>query len=704
MHASILSIHDWIPEAVLRLREAMYSLNSHRFALLLITLAAIGIVVGYLVYLLRLKAKGVRPLLLPALGVWLLGTVHMMFGIYSQGHTNLFSLFVESASYALDMFIASSPLDYVRGGALPPYGDLVDPQHITLYNIIFATLFVLAILTSIFFVIRLVLRRLSRRRWLRRHRKEAAGGDTSIFFGTDPESIQMAAATKGKAIVICNFEREASFFGLRLGLMHLMDIINVRQRIWNQTLLPDSSKGTVLQANIPLAQTDIAGNPLEQMGLDGLEHWLACPDNKVYLLSEDVEENLRGVRVLHALGTRARVYARIPRTGRYAHLLLTLPAHFSFIDTASLTRQEVISRPELQPVRYVRISEDHGQRLATVESDFRALIVGYGDIGEGLLPFLYTFGSFVGTDGRRSPFHCTIVDPDATTKEGRFWQRHPGIDPSCGIEFCAIHPGSAEFMEWLKQEAARLNYVIVATPSDGDNLTIAIDILEYVHRFRGKDMDHFAVLYHNTGASQEALETEAFYQKNYGRWLHSFGCIDQLWKEENIAEKQKENAVRTFHSNYALASGAPAGSDPWDQMQQAREQGDLAAIKSSGRKIQQNYDNYYHITTKRELCRGPFLETPAVAAGIPPVFEGEFCHFTDPVPPRSREILENLARTEHLRWQSTLEMMGYAPGKKADDVLMTHPCICGYDKLEDPVKFYDWLVVKSALQGGKDVE
>lgn len=681
----------------------MHELNSNHIVLMLCTLVAIAIVAAYLLYLSRMKTKGVKPLLLPAISIWSLGTVHFMFGTYAEGHTNLFALFVESASDALDMFIATNQVWNMQGGYLPPYGELVDPKEISLYILIFATLFTLAIMTSIFFVIRLVVRRLSRRRWLNRHADEAGKGGTSIFFGIEPEALKMAAAAKEKALVICYVERESSLFNLRLGLMHLMDFIQIRRRPWNQNLLPEGSNGTVLHANAPLAQTDLDGDPLEEMGLHGLEKWLACPANKVYLLSEDIEENLRGARVLRTLGTKARVFARVPREGHFNHLEMSLPANYCFIDEATLSLQEVISRPELQPVRTVKIAEKNGQRLGKVESPFNALIVGFGDIGERMLAFLYTFGAFVGPDRKRSPFRCTVFDPASGEKEGIFWQRHPGIDPaSSGIKFRTASPGSVEFLEWLRKEADNLNYVIVAAGSNSDNISVSVDILEYVRRFRKQDLDHFILLYHNSGDSQEALETDRFYQKNYGQWMHSFGCVDKLWREENIAEKQKEMAVRTFHRNYVLASGSTDAIDPWDQLLEARRTGDLPAIKSSRRKIQQNYDNFFHMITKRELCRGPVLDNPAVANGIPAIFSGKFCEFEEKVPPRSAEILENLAITEHLRWQATLEIMGYTWGETTDDELMTHNCICSYDSLSKQIQHYDWLVVKSALLFGKD--
>lgn len=700
MHATVLSFNDIMTRAVICLRQAMYNLNNNHTVLFFCTLAAIAIAIAYLVFLSRLKSRGVRPLLLPGLIIWFLGTVHFMFGTFSPGHTNLLALFVESASDSFDMFIASNQMWHTRGGDLP-LGTLADPQNTSLYVLIFTTIYTLAIMTSIFFVIRVVLRRISRRHWLIRHAKEAKKGGASIYFGAFPEALQMAAASKEKALVISYFEREPNMFNLRVGMMHLMDIMQVRPRPWNQELLPEGSNGTVLHANTGLANTDLNGNPLEQMGLSGLEKWLECPENKVYLLSDDTEENLRGIRVLRSIGTQARIFARVPRKGRFNHLELSLPANYNFVDEASLALHQVMSTPEWHPVHYVKIAEKDGQRLGYVESEFRCLIIGFGDIGERVLPFLYTFGAFVDAKQQRSPFHCTIIDPAASDKEGLFWQRHPGLSPASGIEFLSCLPGSVEFLDWLKQEADRLNYVVVATGSDSDNLTISVDILEYIHRFRTKDMERLIILYHNSGDSQASLETDAFYKKNYSRWLCSFGNVDTLWKEENLSEKEKETAVRTFHRNYALASGTTTGADPWDQMLEARKTGDLPGIRSSRRKIQQNYDNYYHIATKCELAKGPVLDNRNVALGIPSVFEGQFCAFDGPVPPHSEQVLENLAVTEHLRWQSTLEMMGYNLGAKTDDELMTHNCICPYDQLSGQIKHYDWLVVKSALLRGK---
>ena len=66
--------------------------------------------------------------------------------------------------------------------------------------------------------------------------------------------------------------------------------------------------------------------------------------------------------------------------------------------------------------------------------------------------------------------------------------------------------------------------------------------------------------------------------------------------------------------------------------------------------------------------------------------------------PQVMEVLDYLAVGEHIRWMCSHQINGYRGGDKLQEDLKVHPDIKPYELLTEPVKHFDWVVVKTTLE------
>lgn len=122
-----------------------------------------------------------------------------------------------------------------------------------------------------------------------------------------------------------------------------------------------------------------------------------------------------------------------------------------------VARQLILAAP---PYRTLSFDEN-----ARAKSDFRALVIGFGDVGQAVLRNLVMNGQFAG-----SRFHAKVVDRDINGCAGAFKVAYASMIQRYHIEFENWNACGEDFWHWLWEALEDVQYVVVCT---GDKKTNA---------------------------------------------------------------------------------------------------------------------------------------------------------------------------------------------------------------------------------------
>ena len=324
-----------------------------------------------------------------------------------------------------------------------------------------------------------------------------------------------------------------------------------------------------------------------------------------------------------------------------------------------------------------------------MSSAFNSLLIGFGELGQEALGFLYEFGAFVGQDFRKSPFSCTVLDKRMDAIAPDFRKRFPGLTEAAGVRFLQCKTGTDSYREVLKRLLPGLNYIMVCLGDDDLNLSVASELAECA---AGLGVGgNFVILVARKGSPLPEV----------AGCIRAFGLQDEVMSPDNVSGAAATARARAFHAGYMLAQGSKEDpADVWDARDERIASATDPAVRSKLlRQRYQDYSNAYNIPVKLALM-GPEVSDHAceVAESIPATYAGT--HYTGSDPHVAR-VLRYLSLQEHLRWEASHAALGYAPGERTDETLKTHACIRDYDDLSPEMQHYDYLVIKTtlALQG-----
>ena len=654
----------------------------------LLAFLVLGGVILYMIITLRIVRRDARKLWIPALVVAVLSTLLYWNAFGSVGVTNWFTRLSLSIVTALDLFLfkAFSSLGlapyFYTAAATTTAGKLLAPSHLVLLY----GLFLCAIWTTSILTIHLFARRFSSRLWLLFHKP--SGRKTHLFFGEAPQSLALAhdlsVKREGEDVIFVVFP-EQDALPAKLSFLQMLRGSSAGGNRYRrvQQAVPSA---VVLSARTALKR---AGGPdlFAGLGLSRLGRWMQEPSTSIYLLSEDLSENLF---VLQSLPEGpARVFCRSERGGLSDSIELSSRKHITFIDMAYVTVKQMKMDPAFHPVRFVKRALDaQGQPLGWVESPFRAMVLGYGDTGQGAVEFLYEFGAFVGEDKQQVPFLCEVIDREADSRCGAFRTQHAGI-PEERFRFLQMEVGSEAFWAHFNEALPTLSYVTVSLGDDQLNIRLALEMLEQFCRSGFPALPALVVKLDDPEKYRGMLD---FYTSS----LHA-DCVRILggkgvWTVENIIDETFEKYARLFYDSYCKSTGQMLS---WEDRLSAIEATDASPLwkkREIRRKTGQDYSDYFHMRVKAALCPDRFWKDPSVAESIPLDFKG--VHSSDA---SAAAGLEYLAVGEHLRWQAAHEIAGYQHGDKKREDLKVHPALVDYQSLSEQVRHYDWIVVRTTL-------
>lgn len=252
----------------------------------------------------------------------------------------------------------------------------------------------------------------------------------------------------------------------------------------------------------------------------------------VFFLSANEGENIESVGVIRkdqtinavaAYGVKVVIYCQARRnsvTRVIEHKSLDSPVEVRVIDSAHLSVDKLKMEENigLQPVSFVKFKGD-----GTTASEFNSLVIGFNEVGQDIVRFLYEYGAFVCSDKsdgvKRSPFCCHVVDPDMKKIAPHYMDMHLRIgEPKTGDTFPLISVDSVKpayiklhsydykdqkFFSLLNTICDTLNYVVIATGDDMEGAMLAVWILKHAMRQK-KDLRNFKILLRSYSSEKTA--------------------------------------------------------------------------------------------------------------------------------------------------------------------------------------------------------
>lgn len=183
---------------------------------------------------------------------------------------------------------------------------------------------------------------------------------------------------------------------------------------------------------------------------------------------------------------------------------LTKNFEIRMIDSSHISVELLKKNINVLPVKFVDVEPD-----ASVSSAFNSMVIGFSEVGQDMVRFLYEFGAFVKSGSndscvKRSDFHLDVVDNKMREKAGSFLANAPEIatslsyipelkDPDALIELHNEDCQSVEFYKMLHDKISTLNYIVIATENDELNMTMGVRILRAAIRYRS-NLDKLCIL------------------------------------------------------------------------------------------------------------------------------------------------------------------------------------------------------------------
>lgn len=590
-----------------------------------------------------------------------------------------------SGQHSLKMFIGSSPvyrmLEYIQDAPFIYYA--------------LSIVFLMAVMTSGFFIFNFISRRFYAKRWLARrsNMKQAEKGGNSIFLGANRYSTILAANIR-KSMVTSGED----------GLLVCIELPDEKEQmarlsIWDiigQIFTSKTNASNSGPFDITLKVKDNMSN---------LMPWLSNPDNDVYILSDDMAHNLIIMeQLMENPSICCHVYCHARKEGLIAKYdnIADINDQVTIIDSSYLAVEGLKMNPELHPVNFVDIGMEEGRRAGWVsDKGFTSAILGFGETGKESLPFLYEFGTFPTKNMEKAPFKCYVFDNNMEYASGEFIRRVPGIRQD-EIEFLSEHINTPDYWTKIRTIIDDLNYVIISLGDDKTSLNAAIDLAEYAFRYRHStnpddNMHNFMILVRLYDPEKMDVMTIASANAVFGNCLRSFGNIEDIWSFDVISNNSINSTAERFYNSYEILASGSVGVT-WMNKLKTLSQGTYKDRSKAKRQVAQTYSNCLHMETKKKLC-DPYFHSFAEDIASSESFDGKN-HFmgNDPM---AGKVMEYLAICEKLRWNASHEILGYVKGDHTDDTLKIHQYLCGYNELDHKVKHYDWLVVRNSLVEGQ---
>jgi len=484
------------------------------------------------------------------------------------------------------------------------------------------------------------------------------------------------------------------------------------------------------------------------------------PQLHVFFLSENEDENIRSLAILALDDTlkdmrsniQQRFYCHARRNGLnriVEDIAFKYGMDVRTVDSSYLAVGLLKADDTNHPVRFVDVDE---KNPTTVKSKFSSLIIGFDEVGRDTLKFLYEFGAFIDSsatpdDEQRSPFRCVVIDKRMDELKGSFVGFTPAVmaqknhdksqTPLVELKTCDCL--TTDFYDNILTPdfCLELNYIVIAMGDDELGMTMAVRMLNYI-RLSRPDLHKLRIYVRSYRSDKEMYmqQIATYYNEGYNRGLKDssfkndaviklFGQSKDIYTYEMIINEKLTQKGRKYQESYARLRGE---SLLWDaRRNKEQKKGTLDDMRSLRRKEMQDLGNALHADTKVYLLKkalgadsdwNDFLNRYFDSDDMP-ICDGAYDKINySLLNKKENQVILNLARLEHMRWNASHEMLGYVKAHgglhSCDERTREHNCLRPWHDLDDEsratlnsdwpcdYKLFDFSVVDNSILLNKE--
>lgn len=694
-----------------------------------------------------------------ALGVWLLGWVLYIIGFSEGGTKDSPALFLRSALSSLEMFVSHSDLIEVRHECHENFW----------YMLVFSIVHFAAVLLSAIFILRTFFYKMIVKIGLRKRVRNA--NNVYIFWGINKAAKTLANNIKDKEnnLILFFKKREnnhnshrlsfINFFGINTiasedielaesvnGLVFYYDDKDYTKQLSKILGKADTTKIEVLKkAEKELQDKFIAKCSDEELAAGRKKYRDALKkieDKKfsIFVLSDDEQANFADTDMLlntecvqqqnYKISIYCHAHRSIENIAFEKYCISKYRVSLELIDSSMLSVQSLITNGTEHPVNFVEHNEE-----GIVTSDFYALVLGFGETSQEALSFLYEYGAFLGEDGRRSNFYCSVIDNKMDTLKGTYLSARPALKNTQLLMFQNLSVGSVDYWEYIDSIVEKLNYVVIALGDDNLNIASAIELFEYCNRKRNGNLEKFKIYVrvHDDRNSEYAKAIEDYYELYDIKHIYMFGDYSNIFTEDIIIKAEIKQKAERYYNTYEELNkkGYSVNTRNERRLKEiATAKNQLCADNSIRRRESQDLSNAYHIHTKAKLmglsdivrlqefkAKGCKLNSNMINLekkdAVLCYSQGKLTDVEIPKEDLEYEILvTNMAKLEHLRWNAAHEMLGYKGNPNlngCDETTKEHNCLVSWEQLIErwemsgydigsEYRQYDYTVVDTTIK------
>ena len=376
------------------------------------------------------------------------------------------------------------------------------------------------------------------------------------------------------------------------------------------------------------------------------------------------------------------------------------------VDSAYLSVATLKQDERTLPVSCVKIDQSTG----LVDSPFTALIVGFGGTGQEAFKFLYEYSAFIGSDMKKSPFKCYVVDGEMNMIAGLVREEMPAIGED-ELSLIQATVDSEEFWDKVRTIIKELNYVVIALNNDAIGLSLAVNLFKYALRNRPVSQPMLKILVRCYDNGNEKRMTEVANNLNKSIEgnnieIQLFGlekklyCCNTILSDDTLREAMEFNKV--YEKSELLAE------EQWEmnfgeaeilRLMTQKKMSRYHAIYDINRRIAQNISNSLHARTKMILMgfgENEQSERLRLYYGYANSRKDDTTKYK--CDKEDEQILLNIAMVEHERWIASHKLMGYMYNSENDCIQKHHKYICPWDELYEMTQSYDCNVVDTTIK------
>lgn len=650
----------------------------------------------------RISRAVMSHMILSALLIWIAGTV--LYGIgfaYEGSGRTLTSYLLRAMQASLGMFISDN--------------ELMEVSHHYKESPLYMALFAVAHASALFLSAIIILNTIGfRLKHFFLLLQESAGKrnkdkDTYVFWGYNEPSMCLAKdirKSNPEARIIFVRSTGETSIGERLEVTELMNASAGAARSIKMT----RAIGTIDDAIVAYMPAE----NVENARIGRLRKIFDMTTNiSFFFLSQDEALNVKLASLVYADKSlsenpdkNVRIYTKVTNGGKNRvlenHIVLEQQrgnrAVWKFIDPSYLSVTSLKRRFDLQPVMSL---PSGGIHEGAVDSQFTALVLGFGNTGQAMFNYLYEFSSFVKSSGERAARKMVIVDKDIDRRAGQFCINNPSVFHTDEVQMLGYEPGTVEFWRSVRQYASSVNCITVALGSDEADVNITMDLYRAILQHRERRPENVKIFLHiysseNEESINRLADSYNSHKEDTGIELVPFGSISEVFSTGVIIGTDQLKAARRFNYNFDLMRGVNTDCDEdqaWARDYDVKSYIEKykavpLAIEELSRQIIQCNSDALHIGTILALAGVDVDDKKSLSSYVEVVRSREPGSMVySAATPQMQKLMDNLARSAHARLYSSHWLLGY---RYADlDTIIANPVDASRRKLTSYMKEWD---------------